>query len=129
AVAQDADAVGRPLGEADALQRLLVDRLAFLERLVEVADVDDVEGAVPGGVAEAAFGDAAEQLHLPALEQRRRLLGAGAGPLTLAAARGRLAVAAADAAADALLALELVNAGVNAGQVHSMVTPLRKDEG
>ena len=79
---------------------------------------------VPGGVAEAALGDAAEQLHLAAFEQRGRLLGAGAGPLALGAARRGLAVAAADAAADALLLLAvLVDADVNGGQVHYRVTP------
>src|SRR6516225_594053 len=82
--------------------------------------------AVPGGVAEAALGDAAEQLHLSALEQRGRLLGAGAGPLALGAARGSLAVAAADAAADALLLAQLVNADVYLTEVHYRVTPRKR---
>ena len=83
----------------------------------EVADVDDEVVLVPGGVAEAALGDAAEQRHLAALEERREHLCAGAGVLALGAARGGLAVAAADAAADALL-LALVDALVDLREVH-----------
>ena len=79
---------------------------------VKVSHVDDEVVLVPGGVAEAALGDAAEQLHLPALEQRREHLGAGAGVLALGAARGGLAVPAADAAADALLLLMFVYTNV-----------------
>src|SRR5262249_40971490 len=92
----------------------------------EVADVDHVVELVPGGVAEAALGDAAEQLHLAAFEELRRLLGAGAGPLALAAAGGGLAVAGADAAADALRAPQLVDADVYLRQVHYRVTPRRR---
>src|SRR5262249_60486119 len=116
AVAQDAHAVGGAFGEADLLQRLGVHGVAVLEVGVEVADVDDVVVLVPGGVAEAALGDAAEQLHLAALEHHRGLLGTGAGPLALGAARGGLAVAAADAAADALLLAVFVHADVYGGQ-------------
>src|SRR5262249_48942561 len=91
--------------------------------------VDDQEDAVPGGVAEAALGDAPEQRHLAALEQLARHVGAGAGPLALAAARGRLAVAAARTPADPLLALALGDALVNGAEVHYRVTPLRREEG
>src|SRR5579885_2648918 len=77
----------------------------------------------PGGVAEAALGDAAEQLHLPTLEERGEHLGAGAGVLALGAARGGLAVPAADAAADALLLAALVNALVDVAQVHAHSLP------
>ena len=80
-----------------------------------------------GGVAEAALRDAAEQLHLSALEHHRGLLGAGAGPLALGAARGGLAVAAAYAAADPLLLLVLVYADMDGGQVHYRVTPRRRN--
>src|SRR5205823_2028967 len=89
----------------------------------QIADIDDVIRLVPGFVAEAALGDAAEQLHLAAFKDRRRLLGAGAGPLALGTARGGLAMAAADAAADALLATMLVDAGMYVGQVHYRLTP------
>src|SRR5262249_21941169 len=50
------------------------------------------------------------------------LLGAGAGPLALGAAAGGLTVAAADAAADALLLLVLVDAVVDGREVHQSVT-------
>ncbi len=56
-------------------------------------------------MAEAALGNAAEQRHLAAFEGPVGHLGAGAGVLAFAAARGGLAVAAAGAAADAFLAL------------------------
>src|SRR5262249_13430526 len=95
------------------------------ERLVEVADVDNVVLLVPGTVAETALGDAAEELHLAAFKERRRLLGTSAGPLALGAARGCLAVAGADAAPNALLALQLVHPVVDSGQVHYSVTPLK----
>src|SRR5262249_35217767 len=123
--AQDADAVGRAVGQPGFLQGLGVDGGAVVEGAVQVADVHHEVMPVPGGVAEAALGDAAEELHLAALEEGGRLLGAGAGPLALAAARGGLAVAAADAAADALLLAVLVDALVNGRQVHYSVTPRR----
>src|SRR5205085_430234 len=108
-VAEDAHAVRRAFGQAGRLERLGVHRRAGVEA-VEVADVDDVVILVPRRVTEAALGDAAEQGHLPAFEHRRRHLGAGAGPLALGAARGGLAHAGADAAADALLPRPLVDA-------------------
>src|SRR5262249_19476736 len=80
-------------------------------------------GPVPAGMAEAALRHAAEQGHLAALEGEDWLLGAGTGPLALAAARRGLAVAAAGPPADALLALQLVDAVVNGAQVHYSVTP------
>ena len=94
------------------------DRVAVVEDRAEVADVDRQEMTVPGGMAEAAFGDAAEKLHLAAFKERGGLLGAGAGPLALAAARRGLAVSAARTPADALLFLALVNAVMNGAKVH-----------
>src|SRR5260370_11320064 len=109
-VPQDAHASGWSLGEPGAAQGVLIDRGALGKRLVQVAHIDDVEVLVPRGMAEAALGDAAEERHLAAFEGLRRHLGAGTCLLPLPAARGRLAVTAADAAADALLALSLVYA-------------------
>src|SRR5262249_10562399 len=97
ALPEDADAVARAVGQPDAPQRFVVDRRAVLEVPVEVADVDDEEMPVPGGVAEAALRDDAEERHLAALEEAGRLLGAGRGVLALGAARGGLAVPAARA--------------------------------
>src|SRR6185436_2816695 len=93
---------------------------AAVERF-EVADVDDVVDVGPGGLAEAALRHAAEERHLAALEGEGRLLGAGAGVLALAAAAGGLAVPAADAAADALLLLALLDALVDGAEVHESV--------
>src|SRR5262249_1336492 len=103
---------GHALGKSLLAQTGMIDHLAVVER-IEVADVDDNVRSRPGGVAETALGNAAEQLHLSALEHADRLLGAGAGPLALGTSAGRLAVPGARTAADALLALELVNADVD----------------
>src|SRR5262245_59629328 len=48
ALPEDADAIARAVGQSDAAQRLVVDRRAVLEVLVEVTDVDDEEMPVPG---------------------------------------------------------------------------------
>src|SRR5262249_60022099 len=114
------------LGQAGGAQGVGVHGRPLVEGLVEVADVDDVVVPVPAGVAEAALGDAAEQRHLAALEDRRGVAGAGAGPLALVAAGGGFAHAAARAAADALLAGPLVDALVYGAQVHYRVTPRRR---
>src|SRR5262249_26959616 len=124
--AEDAHPVRWAFRQASLAQHRRIDRGAVGEVLVEIADIDHVIVLVPGGMTEAALGDAAEQLHLAAFKQLRRLLGAGTGPLALAAARRRLAVAAARSAADALLAPQLVNAVVNGRKVHYRVTPRRR---
>src|SRR5262249_44174982 len=113
AVAEDAHAVRGSLGETGLFEGLGVHRGAGLELRVEVADVGDVVGLIPRRVAESALGDAAEQRHLPALERPARVAGPGAGVLSLVAAGGGLAVPAADAAADAFLALAAVDALVD----------------
>src|SRR4051812_12258038 len=118
--------LGHPLEHALALERGERDFLAGVAAGLNVADVDDHRRHVPGAVAEAALGRAAVERRLAALEQRLEHLGAGAGVLALAAARGGLAVPAADAAADALLELVLVNAGVNGAEVHQIATPRRR---
>src|SRR5262249_21151198 len=112
---KDANAVGRALRQARLAQRGWIDGRAVVECFVKVADIDDEKASCPGSLAEAALGDAAEKLHLAAFEERGRLLGAGAGPLALTAACAGLAVARARTAADALLALQLVNAVMNRG--------------
>src|SRR5262249_54187276 len=119
ALAQDANAFGRSVRETRLPKRVAIDRRAVLEVLVQIADIDDEKVFRPGGVTEAAFRDAAEELHLPAFEEGRRLLGAGAGPLALAAARAGLAVPRAGTAADTLLPPQLVNAVMNGREVHS----------
>src|SRR5262249_2719618 len=85
---------------------------------LEVADVDLDVDLAPGVVAEAALGNAADERHLAAFREGMRLLGAGAAPLPFVAARGGLAVAAADAAAHAFLESHPVNANVDGGQIH-----------
>src|SRR5207253_9583938 len=65
------------------------------------------------------------KLHLAAFEGGDGPAGAGAGVLSLVAAGGGLAVAAADAAADPLLLPQLVYADVYGGQVHDS-TPLER---
>src|SRR5712692_7503940 len=109
AVPQNAHAVGSSFGEPGAAQGVLIDRGAVVKSFVQVAHIDDVKVLGPGGMTKAALGDAAEKRHLAAFEGLRRHVGAGTRVLPLAAARGRLAVTAADAAADALLVLSLVN--------------------
>src|SRR5262249_15969088 len=102
-------------------ERFGIDHGAVVERF-QVADVHHVILLVPAGVAEAALGDAAEQRHLAALERPVRLLGAGAGVLALAAARRRLAVTPADAAAAALLLPAVGNALMYGRKVHLVVS-------
>src|SRR5262245_42465085 len=70
-------------------------------------------------MAEAALGDAAEERHLAAFEGPAWFLGAGAGPLALAAARAGFAHAGAGPAADAFLARLFVDAVMYRGQIHS----------
>src|SRR5262249_55938880 len=108
-----ADAIRRSLGQPRPLQRFAVDDFAVVEGGIEVADVDDEIVLLKASVAEAAFGDAAEQLHLPALEDREGHVGARAGILALAASTAGLAVAGTGTATDAFLLPELVNAVVN----------------
>src|SRR5262249_50522152 len=60
ALTEDADAVGRALRQACAIQRFAVHDIAVVERRVEVADVDDEIVLAEASVAEAALGDAAE---------------------------------------------------------------------
>src|SRR5262249_15476638 len=115
---QDAHAVGRALGEPLGLERRRVDPVAGGEDAVDVAHVDDVVVLAPGVLAEAALGQAAEQRRLTALEQGTEDLGAGARVLALAAAAGRLAVAAADAAPDPLLGPALGDALVYLTEIH-----------
>src|SRR5262249_603911 len=123
AVAQDADAVAWPLGQPRLAQRRAVHGGAVRERLVEIADVHDEILPRPGGVAEAALGDATEQRHLAAFKDFRRFVGAGTGAVAVAGGGGGVAVAAADAPAHALLAPPLLDAVVNGAQVHYSSTP------
>src|ERR1700694_1128846 len=106
AIAKDTYPVRGSLGEAGGAQRFLVNGGAVRERLVQVADVDNQKTARPRGIAEASLGDSPKQGHLAAFEHADWHIGAGAGPLPLAAAGGRLAVAAARAPANALFALQ-----------------------
>src|SRR5438552_1314862 len=57
---EDADAIGRAVGQALLPQRFLRDLIAVIEDAAEIADVDDMVHARPGGVAETALGHAAE---------------------------------------------------------------------
>src|SRR5262249_653539 len=116
--AQDAHAVGRSLGEADLFQACGIDGGAVVEAPLEVANVDDQVIPGPGSLAETALRNTAEERHLAALEARVKDLGARAGILALAAAARGLAVPAADATANALLELALVNAQVHRAQIH-----------
>src|SRR5262249_6387934 len=105
ALAEDADTIARAVGQAALGQGLTVHRVAVLEVLVQVAHIDDEVILVPRRMAEAALRHTAEQGHLAAFEVEGRMARTGAGVLALVAARGGLAHAAADATADALLAL------------------------
>src|SRR5207253_1480149 len=83
---QNTYTIGGSLGKTGFRQGRLVHGVPVGEAGVEVADVDDEERLGPGGVGEAALGDAAEERHLAALEVELRVAGAGAAPLALVAA-------------------------------------------
>src|SRR5262249_41559832 len=101
----------------------MIDGRTIFERLVQISDVDHMEALVPGLVAETAFGDAAEERHLPPLKSPTGHVGAGAGILSLAPARGGLAMAAANAATSAFLPFAAVCAVMQTKQIHVTVPP------
>src|SRR5579864_1432859 len=101
----------------------MIHRFAISKMLINIADIYDQEALVPGGMAEAALGDASDQHHLAAFLELAGEVGAGAGILALAAAGGSFAAPAADAPADALLPLAPVNAMMYAAEVHYSFTP------
>ena len=105
AVAQNADAIGRSIGQSRLPQRLLIDGGAVGKGFIQIAHVDHEIAMGPSGVTEAALGDAAKERHLAAFKCALGHIGAGAGPLAFAAAGSRLAVTAARAPAHALLPL------------------------
>ena len=74
-------------------------------------------------VAEATLGQAAKQRRLPADERDARQSAPALANWPLCPRLGGLAVAGADAAADAPFRLALLAAGVNVGQVHYSSTP------
>src|ERR1700733_8085018 len=105
ATAEDPHTSLGPAQDARLDQRRGVDRGRRLEpagvdRLLDAAEIDLVELAREHRVLEAALGQAAMQRHLAAFEALDA--DAGARGLTLAAATGSLALAGADATADAL---------------------------
>src|SRR4051794_9585884 len=123
ALAEDTDVVHRLFRQPFRAKGLDVHLGRGVEQLVDVADVDHVELPGEHPVREAPLGDAAEQRGLAADEGDARQPGPGAGELALGPAAAGLAVPRADAAADPLLELALLAAGVYVGQVHYSSTP------
>jgi hypothetical protein len=119
---QDAHSLGRALGQPNGPQGGRIHHIPIFEYFVKVTHIDDMEVFVPGGMAEAPFGNSPEQLHLSALEGENGPFGACAGILSLASSSSRFAVAAADTSTHSLFAFQLVYALVDAGKIHVSIT-------
>src|ERR1700731_3143395 len=105
ALGQQADTVARPAQDMRRHQLLRVEaalggELAGIERLLQLAEIHDLEVLLKDFVVEAALRQPAMQRGLAALEAVKR--DAGARGLALAAASGGLSLAGSDAAADPL---------------------------
>src|SRR5579884_263645 len=115
---EDLDAISRTIRQAGLAQSVVINGGTLIEGLIEVTDIHYQIDLFPTPSREAALGHATEQRHLATFEDLGWLAGAGAGPLTFAAARGGLAVAAPRSAANPFLALAAVDALVNGAEVH-----------
>lgn len=118
AFAKDADAISRAIGQANLLERFLIDNSTILEVDIDIADVHNMEVLVPGTVRKTALGHAAEQRHLTAFEEETGEAGARRSVLALATTTGRLAMTRADTASYALQLLVGDNALIDVVDIH-----------
>src|SRR5262249_29318547 len=123
AVAENPHSISGPSRQPGFAQGILIDHIPIGKGFVQGADVNNMKLAIPSAMAKTALWDAAKQRHLSALKRWRRHVGAGTGVLALAAARGRLAVAAANTPTNSLLAFQLMHAVMDGRQIHYKVTP------